>query len=402
MKPARLAVCQTKSERVTSVLRIARASRVPKCMCGCTSTQRNDGGTGICLTRGLSMPTVSTSPPNRLGAMLSKCAEPLATISPSIANLSNCKRLSGFSSSAFAATTAATAEAAEPPMPDESGIPLSISISNPYDSPSASCIAWSARPAVFFGGSIGKSPATPLISRMRTTGSMMRCRRTRSPTASTVCPRISKPIATLATVAGANAVTSVSTEIPLKAELNVRAEVCRKAQQIREYTAGRDLGTGAGSLHDQRIVAIAARREAHDVIGQRNVTKRVLGVEAREPYGRPARGVDAPDVAQNLLVRPCVGEGRGHRSVEFRQPPHEFLDAAAAQCLRDESLDRDVGHFERQSHFAREDDELARDVQPRQVVARIRFRIALLLRDAHDRGERFASIEDVEDRKSTR
>ena len=43
------------------------------------------------------MPTVSTRPPNRHGAILSTCAEPLATISPSMANLSSCKRGTGSS-----------------------------------------------------------------------------------------------------------------------------------------------------------------------------------------------------------------------------------------------------------------------------------------------------------------
>ncbi len=70
------------------------------------------------------MPTVSTRPPNRLGEMLSTCSEPEDTASPCIANLSSSILLSGFDSSAFAATTAATAEAAEPPSPQPSGMPL--------------------------------------------------------------------------------------------------------------------------------------------------------------------------------------------------------------------------------------------------------------------------------------
>jgi hypothetical protein len=37
----------------------------------------------------------------------------------------------GCSNSAFAATTAATADAAEPPMPEDKGMPLSISSSKP-------------------------------------------------------------------------------------------------------------------------------------------------------------------------------------------------------------------------------------------------------------------------------
>ena len=79
---ARFAHCQTTSERSICFFRMRRASRVDRYMCGCTSTQRMPSGTGICFVRGWSTPTVSTSPPKRLGAMLSTCAEPLATASP--------------------------------------------------------------------------------------------------------------------------------------------------------------------------------------------------------------------------------------------------------------------------------------------------------------------------------
>jgi hypothetical protein len=57
--------------------------------------------------------------------------------------------------------------------------------------------------------------------------------------------------------------------------------------------------------------------------------------------------------------------------------------SAAARALRPRRP-----HFERQAHLAREDDELARDVHARQVVARIGLGVALLLGLAHDRGER--------------
>ena len=103
-------------------------------MCGCTITARIAPGTGICLTRGWSMPTVSTSPPYSDGAMLSTCIEPLATASPCIAYCSSSSCVRGCGSSALAATTAATAEAAEPPSPEASGMPLSISSSKPKSS----------------------------------------------------------------------------------------------------------------------------------------------------------------------------------------------------------------------------------------------------------------------------
>ncbi len=215
MKPARLAHCQTTSDRLTVRDRIRRASLVDRNMCGCTSTQRMPGGTGICLVRGWSMPTVSTSPPNRLGAMLSTCTEPLATASPCIANLSSSSLPSGRSSSALPATTAATAEAAEPPRPEPSGMPFSIVISKPKSSSALSARLLSAWPAVLRDASSGSSVATPVMARIRTPRSAVRTTCTRSPIASTVWPRMSKPMPTLPTVAGANAVALLRTLCPI-------------------------------------------------------------------------------------------------------------------------------------------------------------------------------------------
>src|SRR2546430_6470683 len=62
-----------------------------------------------------------------------------------MANSSSSRGLHACGNSAFAATTAPTAEAAEPPRPEPSGIPLSISSVNPNPRRSASCIASSAR-----------------------------------------------------------------------------------------------------------------------------------------------------------------------------------------------------------------------------------------------------------------
>ncbi len=206
MKPARLAVCQTKSDRSTVRLRMARACLVDRNMCGWTITARTSGGTGICFTRGWSMPTVSTSPPNSEGEILSTCSEPLATASPCIANCNSSSLLHGLGNNALAATTAPTAEAAEPPRPEPSGMPLSISIAKPNGGRSLSYIASSARPAVFFSGSCGSLSAMPLMAEMMTPGSLRRATVTRSPRASTAKPRMSKPMATLPTDAGANAV----------------------------------------------------------------------------------------------------------------------------------------------------------------------------------------------------
>ena len=61
-------------------------------------------------------------------------------------------------------------------------------------------------PAVFFSAASGRSATTPRIDRIDTPGFARRVTVTRSPRAATVWPRMSKPTATLPTLAGANAV----------------------------------------------------------------------------------------------------------------------------------------------------------------------------------------------------
>ena len=73
------------------------------------------------------------------------------------------------------------ADAAEPPMPEPNGIPLSISISKPNGSASAARIAISAAPAVLRGASNGSAMAFPRMAAIRTTGSSIRRTLTRSP-----------------------------------------------------------------------------------------------------------------------------------------------------------------------------------------------------------------------------
>ena len=81
-----------------------------------------------------------------------------------MANLSNSRRPQGCASSALAATTAATADAAEPPRPEPSGMPFSICTSNPKSGRTASCRASKARPAVLSRGRVRDVPATPRMA----------------------------------------------------------------------------------------------------------------------------------------------------------------------------------------------------------------------------------------------
>ena len=137
--------------------------------------------------------------------------------------------------------------------------------------------------------------------------------------------------------------------------------------------------------HLQRIVAVAARREAHDVVGQGDVGKRMLAVEPRQSHGGLAGRIDAPHIAQYLVVAAGVGEHRRHVGIELRQSLHEFVDAALFEILGHESFDLYIGHFQGQPHFAPEDDELAGDIHSRQIITGIRFSVALLPGRADDR-----------------
>ena len=151
----------------------------------------------------------STTPPSSIGATLSPCRLLLATDSPSSANGYSASRSSGVSSRALAATSAATQEAAEPPMPEPSGIPFSSSTSNPNGRANASRSAIRALPAVLARAcsGIASVPRTRPVTRVtRTSGSSSRLTVAMSPGPSITWPSRSKPTPMLPTLAGANAV----------------------------------------------------------------------------------------------------------------------------------------------------------------------------------------------------
>ena len=168
-------------------------------------------GTGIGTTRTGSVAITSVKPPKRQGAMLSACADPLAAFSPTNAYFNNCALDKRLGSNSFAATRAPTAEAAEPPIPDPIQMPLRRLTSKPNSNlRSARSLV---RPAVaaFCFGSEGNSrslrlPVLTTISLIKTVSRSIFETVTTSPTPSIANPRISKPTATFATVAGANTV----------------------------------------------------------------------------------------------------------------------------------------------------------------------------------------------------
>ncbi len=79
------------------------------------------------------------------------------------------------------------------------------------------------------------------------------------------------------------------------------------------------------------------------------------------------------------------------------QALHEVLDGAALESRGHEALNLDIAQLELEAHLAAEDDELAGDVHPGEVIARVGLRIASLARIADDIGERRAAVIDVEE-----
>ncbi len=147
---------------------------------------------GICLTRGWSMPTVSTRPPNRRRrdvVDVQRAARHLLAL-PWRTSAARAAR-SGCGSSALAATTAATAEAAEPPRPEpERNALVDLACSKPKSGRSASMHAPAARgPAVLLlriERQLAGDAARSRGSRRR--ASARRVTVTRSPSASTAKP----------------------------------------------------------------------------------------------------------------------------------------------------------------------------------------------------------------------
>ena len=142
----------------TSLPSKARARAVSISRSGWTTTAVRPRGTGNRTTSGGFGTRTSTKPPYTAGAMLSPCADPAPIRSPSKAQAINVSSDEPASNSASTATAAATALAALPPSPLDSGRPLRMVNATPRCSPSRARSARAATPAVFFAASLGSRP----------------------------------------------------------------------------------------------------------------------------------------------------------------------------------------------------------------------------------------------------
>ena len=98
--------------------------------------------------------------------------------------------------------------------------------------------------------------------------------------------------------------------------------------KIRKDAGRRDGRARARPADDQRVVAVAARHELHDVVGEADVRERMLRRErlADRRCALPARTSIVGDVAQHLPgpFRAC--DALRHRRVEVRQALQELVD----------------------------------------------------------------------------
>ena len=133
--PARLACCQTTSESVTVRPRIALAPRVSSIRCGRTSTERTVDGTGICLMCGLSIPTAQHQPAverRRDVVDVRRAARDLLALHRELQQAQVVERL--VEQRVGRDDAPATADAADPPSPEPSGMPFSMVNSKPKSS----------------------------------------------------------------------------------------------------------------------------------------------------------------------------------------------------------------------------------------------------------------------------
>ncbi len=163
---ARFALCATKSQIAYAPLSASRARRVSSTACG-----MHEHAVPLDWHHDRA-PDVRRSPARcRRAASGRRCRRGVRRWRP-LRRRARTDRAaparSGLSSRAFAATSAATQLAAEPPMPEPNAMPLSSSISKPNGRFSA--CAWRSAPhrRCSFAASIGRSTAQPRIAAMRT------------------------------------------------------------------------------------------------------------------------------------------------------------------------------------------------------------------------------------------
>ena len=106
----------------------------------------------------------------------------------------------------------------------------------------------------------------------------------------------------------------------------------RRRAAGRRTRRRRDRRAGARALHDERIAVVARRREAHDVVGERDVRERMRRSSSTRPdlCALPSASSRA-DVAQHLAAaRRAASVAPASRPSNSGKPLEELVDA----CIR--------------------------------------------------------------------
>ncbi len=151
-----------------------------------------------------------------------------------------------FGSSAFAATTPATADAPSRRAPSRAECPSRSSSSNAEIELQVAHHASTAMPAVLRSGSSGRSGTTPRMAAMRTPGVATR---TAPHAIAERLDAVTEHVEADGDVADARRCEGSRRR---GACSQLRAQVRADAQQVGEHAAGGDRRTGARTLHDQR------------------------------------------------------------------------------------------------------------------------------------------------------
>ena len=243
------------------------------------------------------MPTVSTRPPNRLGEILSTCSEPEETSSPCMANCSSSIFDSGLGSSALAATTAATAEAAEPPRPLPSGMPLWIEAAE-SEARIQRLLHGQQRASrgvlLRIARNVRDHAAGASHHHAGRVGALHRDR---------IAEHIDRESQDVEADGDVRRRGRRERRAPLSSTHKMRPDVRAHPQQIGEHARRGDLGTRAGTLHDERVRVVTRRGVAHHVVGERDIGEGMRPVELGHTHRGLAIGGEPAHITQHFAAR---------------------------------------------------------------------------------------------------
>ena len=187
------------------------------------------------------------------------------------------------------------------------------------------------------------------------------------------------------------------------ARVSRRRKMQRQTEEITEDPARRDFGACSRSLHDQGLLGVALGLESDDVVAAADARKGMVERIANDAHRAALARTDHADVAQAFARGLRLFAQLFHAVVVVGQPGHELLGSlSVSQLGGNQALHLDLIELQRETHLARKDDQLAREIRlmtdhltdelfavSHDVAASVKFPISRLVVDP----ERFESDE---------